>query len=577
LRLIKTAFENKLAFHEKKIFLGRWCQIFDDTNINEDESTKYLPYHWDDREKYYSDYLYLDELYEKNLVKYSKLLNNIHGVNNNLKYWRIVIGPWLRSFTDILYDRYESIRLANNSNIVSDIRVHSYVQDDWVPKDFDQYFSFFTDDPWNEIIYSECIKHLQINFNEEGQLSIEKKEIKKNKSKVKKNSFKWLYLQYQKLIPSYSPDVAIVDPNASHFNVLYLQLRLMCLPYLLSPICAIRNKVTDTIMRNKLEIKISNNDFEGFLQSMIPINMPKVHLELFDDLKNEALAAFPKSPKIIYTANAYQRNEGFKVWTAENVNKNTKLYIGQHGGNLGIAGWSQGEIHQKKISDKYFSWGWLDDLYPNVVSLPSMKLAYRSLKQKNSGNILLVTSSLPRYFYSHYSIPVAGQYYYYLQDQIIFLDKIKRVFIKNFRIRLDSDNFGWRVEHFFGKAGYNKNIDNLNCDLFNHLHGFRLCVCTHNATVFLQTMAVNFPTIIFWDPKYNEIRPSARKAIESLEEVGILHYSPESAAEMVNKISGDVMGWWNENKLQKVREDFVMLYAKNSSNWITEWVNILKC
>ena len=46
---------------------------------------------------------------------------------------------------------------------------------------------------------------------------------------------------------------------------------------------------------------------------------------------------------------------------------------------------------------------------------------------------------------------------------------------------------------------------------------------------------------------------------------------------MVNKISGDVMGWWNENKLQKVREDFVMLYAKNSSNWITEWVNILKC
>ena len=44
----------------------------------------------------------------------------------------------------------------------------------------------------------------------------------------------------------------------------------------------------------------------------------------------------------------------------------------------------------------------------------------------------------------------------------------------------------------------------------------RLVVSTYNGTTFLETMALNIPTVIFWNPKHWELRD---KAIEDFEDL----------------------------------------------------------
>ena len=63
MKLIKTAIGYDLDSDEDYLFLGTWCTYNDERNWY--KKLNVLPYHWDDREKYYQSYKYLDKLFYK--------------------------------------------------------------------------------------------------------------------------------------------------------------------------------------------------------------------------------------------------------------------------------------------------------------------------------------------------------------------------------------------------------------------------------------------------------------------------------------------------------------------------------
>ncbi|EMN88888.1 hypothetical protein LEP1GSC108_2446 [Leptospira weilii str. UI 13098] len=110
---------------------------------------------------------------------------------------------------------------------------------------------------------------------------------------------------------------------------------------------------------------LCQSDFEKFIHSIIPKQIPKVYLEGYSELiQMIKRLPWPSSPQLIWTSNAHNSDEVFKTWAAEKIEKGSKLVIGQHGGNYGIAKWSFNEDHDVEISDRYLSWGW-DDLSKN--------------------------------------------------------------------------------------------------------------------------------------------------------------------------------------------------------------------
>lgn len=119
--LITTADERSWAKEKPVIFLGEWCKRFSKKNWQTLDSTT-IPYHWDSHQKFNQDYKYLGSVYEKILQSLAKILNDLHGVDRSLRYWRIIVGPWLYYFVQILYDRWEMINIA-----ISDYKVEETI------------------------------------------------------------------------------------------------------------------------------------------------------------------------------------------------------------------------------------------------------------------------------------------------------------------------------------------------------------------------------------------------------------------------------------------------------------------
>ena len=583
MKLIKTAIDF-VDNDQDVVFLGDWCLKDHADILRSIDKYNKVPYHWDDREKYARDYGYLTEVYEENLSQLCQLLNTIHSTDYNVSYWRIVIGPWLRYFTDALFDRYECIKSAVSLGVITETTVTSYDLNDVCPADFSEFWNDFTTDEWNEIVFSECLKYLNIPWRFIDENLFTGTRCQSNKLNLKifvKQKIGSLLNIYSKFIFKLRSGPVIVGAYAPFSKITKLNLRLKTLPYFFKPKINFSSSERDFFLRKKLSVKeVSSQEFEGLLAGLIPLFIPKCYLEDFRKLEKNALKTLPKNPMSILTANSYQADEVFKVWAAKHVSQGVPLVIGQHGGTFGMASINQSEEHQIKIATKYSAWGWADGKSSKVIDLPSIQLSGRKrISSDSSSNlaILHVMSSLPRYFYQYFSMPVAGQFLFYMKNQISFIGALDRDLRDNVKIRLDlsSVSQGWNIPKILAVAGYDKLIEHSKDPILSLLHDVRLCVCTHNATVFIETLSLNFPTIIFWEPSHHEIRPEAVPFFEILEDAEILFYTPEGAAKKVNNISNDIDEWWSSDQVQSARKEFCQRYAGVSNDWAHEWSDFL--
>ena len=118
--LVTTALEETWPDDNQPVlFLGEWCRLYSRKTVWEKLDSVVAPYHWDDREKLYKDYLYLQGLYEELLVELAVKLNTIHGGNHSVRYWRIIVGPWLGYFIQMLFDRWAMLQQVVRDNDIS--------------------------------------------------------------------------------------------------------------------------------------------------------------------------------------------------------------------------------------------------------------------------------------------------------------------------------------------------------------------------------------------------------------------------------------------------------------------------
>ncbi len=557
------------------LLLGEWCRLFHQRENLKNEDIELHPYHWNDRNKFAEDYYFLDNFYENKLISLSESLSSVHGVTSDIRYWRIIIGPWLRFFIDAVFDRYELIRTAKDTGKIYSTSVMTYSLDDWIPSDFNEFYSQFREDSWNHIIFSECIKAqgLKFELDIEALLPYEKGKLKQNSVK---RLLKFLMEIYAVILPSSLNKVVMVAAYLPLKKLKKLQMYLNQWPYLTSPFISVSKKNRDQVKRAQLGLSNAETPFEKLLDKLICELIPYSYLENFQDFKNQGKCKFPSDPCLIFTANAYQADDGFKVWAAGHVLNRVPLVIGQHGGHFGIGLLNQTEDHQVRIADVFATWGWTDKKNKNIIPLPAMKLPSEPVSCNVNGDILLVTASYPRYFYCHFSTPIAGLFVDYLDDQIRFCKSLKDSWKDMLKIRTDADIFGWEIHERFKYAELGESLDQSNEKFFDRLRNCRICVSSYNATVFLETLSANIPTIVFFDPNKYEIRAEAIGAMISLRAANILHDSPESAANFLNSLPPDISGWWNSEEVQETRRQFCQSFANTSENWMDVWKSFFK-
>ena len=566
---------------DNDIFLGTWCLKNFKNFLTAKKDYPIVPYQWDDRDNYSKDYTYLSEFYDKTLSDFSENLNEVHNTDKSKEYWRIIIGPWLRFCIDALYDRFECVRTASENSQITTCTLGIYDLNEWHPRDFHDFWNDFVSDEWNEVVLSECVKFQDLPYDVDRNFNIKpliNPNGERSKSNQLKSFIKSLVLPLFSTIGRINTDVVFVSPYVKFSKVLKLALKLRQVPYVQNTQFTVKDLVINRGKRNLFRKSKVEDGFEKFARKLLPSLIPKSYLENFSLIRTCVLKRLPNKPKRVFTANAYQADDGFKIWIAEKKQLGCKLIIGQHGGHFGVGKFNQTVDHQLLIASSFISWGWRCDGQPHIVKLPSIQLSGApELSHKKDGFILHIHSSLPRYFYCHYSIPVAGQFLSYLENQLEFAKSLDNCSREYYKIRLDpsSGSCGWNIEAQYASLGYSEKIDHSKEGLWTQIKKSRLCVCSHNATVFLETLSRNFPTIVFWDERFNEISTDSKPLIELLSDAEMLFYCPKQAAKKVNSISEDIDAWWSSEKVQSARIKFCDRYALTSKNWAKEWGDFL--
>ena len=91
----------------------------------------------------------------------------------------------------------------------------------------------------------------------------------------------------------------------------------------------------------------------------------------------------------------------------------------------------------------------------------------------------------------------------------------------------------------------------------------------------MECIAAERPAICFWQNELNDFADYVIKDFKQMERVGLIHFTPESAAKHVNKHWDDVLSWWNNPEVKCVRQDFAEKYARYSSQPVKDLKKLL--
>ncbi len=560
---------------EAILFLGEWCRVYSQRHVWSELEHEVLAYHGRDRDALYGDYKYATNVYERILVQLTNNLNVLHGSNYSVRYWRIVLGPWLVHFIEILLDRYRSICVAVDSGKVTGSWITPEFPAECVPADFSQFRQWFVGDAYNHCLYSQIIKsmgNIPWEAKEEMDFSAFRKE---KKSPSAGGGFKKSVIEllgaFSRVIPEPLQKVVMVESYIKPVDIMRLQILLGVAPCPYRPEVKIAPTEADWEMRRKIKLGQGENCFESILKECIPLQIPRIYVEGYAGMARRGLAAFPKNPKVILTSNAYKANEGFKFWAAGQVERGVKLVVTQHGGHVGDGLWSTDDDHEIKIADRYFTWGWTRTNESKTVPMPSSMLASgKDCLPDPDGPILCVPCSFPRYPYLMFSVPQGPLVLEMIKFQERFFKSASPQVHSLCEMRLFPYS-GWDEKLRWLDSAISPRIYQGNKSYYDHLSISRLCICFYNGTPFLETFAANYPTLLCWDPNYTELNESARPYFDRLREAGILHDTPGSATSKLNEIYQNPRSWWMSLEVQDAKNKFCDQFVRTNPDWLAQW------
>ena len=162
--LVTTGLIDTWEFSENNFVLGKWCEFYDTSDYNEKKHKDIISkkiniignrHHWNDNEKRNRDYKYLNEKKEYLFEIISEKLSKIHNVKENKKYWRIVLYSWLKEYVEIIFDRWEHIRLFFEKNKTKKF-YSNFIQlndSDYLPENHEHFTQVAQSHEWNHLIF----------------------------------------------------------------------------------------------------------------------------------------------------------------------------------------------------------------------------------------------------------------------------------------------------------------------------------------------------------------------------------------------------------------------------------------
>jgi len=580
--LITTAEEKLWQFDGPVIFLGEWCKKYSREivwgNIN---GTVAQSYGVSLKEKN-QDFQLVRKLETELLPKLTNALNSIHGTSYSLDFWCTLVGHWLRSYLKIIVNRVHTLESVLRETHISGANFSELIEEEMAPIDLrDFHYNSLRSNNFNSMLDFKILssfKEIDFPLN---QVSISSRNLKigsaestsnqvhqktKISNMLKKGSNFFCRDNEPFISTTYLPRNTEIK-----FQLSYLQTPKFWEDDL-SYSCS--SKFSQHY-RDQLSHKWSvKNSLEHKYLNLLPYMLPISYLEGFEEMLSQVNQTnWPKNPKFIFTSNLFAYSELFKFYSALKKEDGVTYFLGQHGSQYGTQMLPETDI-EHKVSSKFLTWGWASSRTNDIPAF-CLKIAGRKKKNSQSGYLLLVQAPLGERIETWDTNKV---YELYFSDQLTFIGSIALDLSKDLLIRLHSDpskDF-FETERRLKDYQTELNIESGIVNIWQLIEQSRLVVFTYDSTGFLECLALNIPTLAFWQSDMQHLNEESKGFYQILVDAGIIYFHPETIANKVNEIWSDVETWWQSPVVQIAREKFSSQYARTSKKPIRDLRRIIR-
>jgi putative transferase (TIGR04331 family) len=583
--LVTSGLEETWSLHDYKlVFLGRWCVPYRKLNKLKESEYEIIPFHWDNREKLAIDYEYLSKLHSILLAELVEFLNDYHKTNYSLKFWQNILDPWLLNYLSVLFDRWENLNTLFKQNeesfhkiIITDNKIK-------IPFDYNDFVEYSTSDNWNEFLFNKII---EFQFNKRISYIKVINKVKKLsnidfKYKIKKLSlinFRYYLLR----ILFHNTELVLVETSIRGGFISRFRLQCSLRKIIIFSVPELNPSITGTFknrfienllgFRNLGELKLfnANSDFEIFIKQNILGDLPVSLLEAFNTL-SEYVGKISLKPKLIITAGAHWGNTLAKFWFAFEQESGTKLIVSEHGGSFPAFK----ELLNFEEDISYLKATWFLPFHPKHVKLPPLKLIglYNKWKSSNNEICSIIGNETPKYVFRIHFYALSSQFLYSFSEIQLFYENLdSKIQLKTlFRPYYDC---GWDTSEMLNEYFKNKNLIFREESYESLLNRSKIVICSYPETTFSEAMAIGVPTILLYNPKFNERNEVTEQVINLLLDAKIIFNNPLDASSHLNLIWDNVGDWWNSTKVIYARNVFLEQATYPHKDWNVIWAKFL--
>lgn len=516
--------------------------------------------------------------------RFTEILNKVHGTQFSERYWKIVAGHWFRTATELIINRIITVQECLKHNSIQSITVFKGIEDSLVSPSFYDFSLRANEDKWNCYVLTKIIKILSpdgIKLEDVYYPDAKNLEVPKStspvfpRSSIKQRIYKILRKWAARL--SRETDAVILSSYLPLQYEFLLGLALKQIPQWRIPLTLPSQPSVNIALRENLIKNLGNIDSKKLeeitfklILEMIPLNI----LEGFNLTKAAAETSdYPSKPRFIFTSNNFVYDDMFKMWLAGMVELGVPYFAGQHGNNYGTDKYYQ-ETIEEVTSDIFITWGWTRSLKQHVPAFVFKNVGKSVFLEEKRDRLLLVeTMYTPR-------VKLWDQqndFDNYMKEQFCFINLLNLEIRESLIIRLFGGyrnmlgNEDQKWEDFDSQL----RIDEGDIPIRNFWPTNRLIVYSYDSTGLIETLEANIPTLAFWQNGLTHLVEEAIPFYLLLVKAGIVHLTPESAAQKINEIWDHVDYWWWSDEVQNARREFCSQYARTSNKPIRELKKIL--
>lgn len=554
------------------LFLGQWCRLHEKRAVWTNLRGRVMPSPWDGPGALDRGAEQVSALHEALLFFLADFLNKEHALDHGEPYWRIILGPWLLGYTSAIVDH--GMHLDHAFELAPSLETWLLDRRDRrTPIDTTDFASKVSTDIFHLQLYSEILEARGASGRTRSLTPLDVPVPTPSRAKGAGRA-----ALTRAIRTALGPEKIFSDFYASPRQTLSLILATSFVP--MGETVASPRVGVDAARRAGLAGFRAAIPYAAEAAALLPRHLPTLFLEGHAEFRRAVLARWPQLPRRLLTSVGWYSNETFKLLAAEAIERGAELVMSQHGGGYGMMDPLFSEAHERRISDRYLTWGWTDQIYPGakLAPLPNPKLLSNPRRGgPRTGRWLMISTTLYRYPYSCYfaSAPASHRFEDQIEDRAVFLRTLGKSERAALRMRLHHADLGWGHRARLTEEFPDLIFDEAPSTWTSRADDFDLIVIDHPQTSMLEALAGETPALLFWDPSLWRMRLESLEGLDGLRRAGILLDSPEDAARAIPSILADPEAWWARPEAKAARAAFSARFARSSPSWLEEWARVL--